>query len=306
MSYHQFIIRFPYGEFVDFTQLRAFVTIASEGNLTRAAQRLHLSQPAVSLQLKSLQKKLEVQLFQRTPGGMQLTEDGRKLLVFAERILTSVSDFEHGLRTLQSTISGALAIGTILDPEFTRLGAFLKRLVESYPQLSTRLRHGMSGDVLEQVRNGALDAGYYLGVPGKEFHATTLTTFTYNVVAPQGWKARVTGKDWLALADLPWIWSPPESAHHRLLSKKFAEYDVMPRKVALVDQESSMLDLVKSGVGLSLARESIALHESHVHGVVIADAVSLSTQLTFISLQHRKNEPAIHAAFELLSALWRD
>ncbi|MEC5215383.1 DNA-binding transcriptional LysR family regulator [Actimicrobium sp. GrIS 1.19] len=291
---------------MDFTQLRAFVTIASEGNLTRAAQRLHLSQPAVSLQLKALQKKLEVQLFQRTPGGMQLTEDGRKLLVFAERILTSVSEFEHGLRALQSTISGPLAIGTILDPEFTRLGAFLKRLVESYPQLSTRLRHGMSGDVLEQVRHGALDAGYYLGIPGREFHATALTTFTYNVVAPQGWKARVTGKDWLALADLPWIWAPPESAHHRLLSKKFAEYNVMPRKVALVDQESSMLDLVKSGVGLSLARESIALHESHVHGVVIADSVSLSTQLTFISLQHRKNEPAIHAAFELLSALWRD
>ncbi|WP_344763658.1 LysR family transcriptional regulator [Actimicrobium antarcticum] len=289
---------------MDFTQLRAFITIAREGNLTRAAQRLNLTQPAVSLQLKSLQTTLDVKLFIRTPGGMQLTDDGKKLLPYAERIMEGVAEFHQGVRAMQSTVAGPLSIGTILDAEFTRLGAFLKRLVENYPQLSTELRQGMSGNVLDQVKSGALDVGFYLGIPPKEFHHQVLTTFTYNVVAPQGWKARVAGKDWDALAELPWIWAPPESAHHRLLSKKFSAHKTLPEKVALVDQESSMLDLVKSGVGLSLARESIALHEAHVHGLVIADAVSLSTELSFIALQSRKNEPAIHAAFGLLKALW--
>jgi DNA-binding transcriptional LysR family regulator len=305
MSYARFIISITYKEKMDFTQIRAFVTIAQEGNMTRAAQHLHLTQPAVSLQLKALQKTLGVTLFSRSSGGMQLTSDGEKLLPFAERILAGVTEFHQGVRALQSSISGPLSIGTILDPEFTRLGAFLKRLVESYPQLSTQLRQGMSGNVLQQVRTGALDAGYYLGIPTKEFHAQILTSFTYNVVAPQGWKARVSGKDWDALATLPWIWAPPESAHHRLLSKKFAEYKTLPEQVALVDQESSMLDLVKSGVGLSLVRESIALHEAHVHGLVIADTVSLSTELSFITLQNRKTEPAIAAAFDLLASIWR-
>lgn len=290
---------------MDLTQLRAFVTVAREGNLTRAAERLHLTQPAVSLQIKSLQASLDLQLFTRTPSGMALTDDGAKLLPFAERVMESVAEFREGVAALHSTVSGTLAIGTILDPEFTRLGAFLKRLVETYPQLSTQLQHGMSGWVAQQVKAGVLDVGYYLGTPPKDFHHQTLTSFTYYVIAPQGWKTRVAGKDWTALAKLPWIWTPPESAHHRLLSKTFAQYKVTPNKVALVDQEPSMLDLVKSGVGLSLARESIALREAHAHGLVIADAVSLSTELSFISLAKRKNEPTIAAVFTLLQQLWR-
>lgn len=290
---------------MDLVQLRAFVTVAREGNLTRAAERLHLTQPAVSLQIKALQAALNLQLFVRTPAGMALTDDGAKLLPFAERVMESVAEFRQGAASLHSTLSGTVAIGTILDPEFTRLGAFLKRLVETYPQLSTRLQHGMSGWVLQQVKTGALDAGYFLGTPAREFQALTLTRFTYRVVAPQGWKNRVAGRDWPELAKLPWIWTPPESAHNRLLTKTFAQHKVTPHKVALVDQEPSMLDLVKSGVGLSLARESIALREAHAHGLVIADAVSLDTELSFIALAKRQAEPAIAAVFSLMQALWR-
>jgi len=290
---------------MDITQLRAFVTVAYEGNLTRAAVRLHVTQPAVSLQIKSLQASLDLQLFTRSPNGMMLTDDGAKLLPYAERVLAGFTEFRQGADALHTTLSGSLAIGTILDPEFTRLGAFLKRLVESYPQLSTELRHGMSGWVAQQVKGGALDLGYYLGTPGKEFHSLSLTPFTYYVVAPQGWKARVRGKDWLALAKLPWIWTPPESLHNRLLTKVFNQYKLTPNKVALVDQEPSMLDLVKSGVGLSLVRESVALREAHAHGLVIADQVSLATELSFICLAKRKNEPVISAIFSLLSSLWQ-
>ncbi|MBV8635309.1 MAG: LysR family transcriptional regulator [Burkholderiaceae bacterium] len=289
---------------MDITQLRAFVTVAHEGNLTRAAEKLHVTQPAVSLQIKSLQAALELQLFNRNTGGMSLTEDGAKLLPYAERVLTSFSEFRQGAEALHTTISGSLALGTILDPEFTRLGQFLKRLVESHPQISTELRHGMSGWVAQEIKAGRLDLGFYLGTPSKEFHSEILTSFTYNVVAPQGWKARVSGKDWPALAKLPWIWTPAESVHQRLLNQVFTQHRVAPNKVAMVDQEPSMLDLVKSGVGLSLIRESIALREAHAHGLVIADRVSLSTDLSFICLAKRRNEPVIAAVFDLLNSLW--
>lgn len=289
---------------MDLTQLRAFVTVAREGNLTRAAERLHLTQPAVSLQIKALQASLNLQLFVRTPSGMALTDDGTKLLPYAERVMASVAEFRQGADSLHSTLSGSLSIGTILDPEFIRLGPFLKQLVETYPHLSTRLQHGMSGSVLQQVKTGMLDVGFYLGIPGKEFHYQILTSFSYNVLAPRGWKSRVAGKDWPALAKLPWIWSPPESAHNRLLTKTFAQCKASPNKVAMVDQEPSMLDLVKSGVGLSLVRESIALREAHAHGLVIADAVSVATDLSFITLAKRKSEATIAAVFGLLKNLW--
>jgi len=293
---------------MDLSQLRAFVAVAREGNLTRAAEQLHLSQPAVSLQIKALQNTLDLQLFTRIPSGMRLTDAGAHLLPLAERCLTSVHELTQSAHMLQAraagTLTGSLSIGTILDPEFTRLGAFLKQLVETYPQLSTRLRHGMSGDVLHQVEDGTLDVGHYLGRPPRQFHSRTLTHFNYNVVAPRGWKNRVAGRDWPALARLPWIWTPPQSAHHRLLKKTFAQYRISPNKVALVDQELSMLDLVKSGVGLSLMRESVALREAHAHGLVIADKVSLTTELSFICLKNRRSEPAIAAVFEILSSLW--
>lgn len=289
---------------MDLTQLRAFVTVAREGNLTRAAERLHLTQPAVSLQLKSLQQSLDLQLFSRTSAGLTLTADGAKLLPLAEKVIAGSLELLQAAQSLHSTLSGKLAIGTILDPEFTRLGAFLKMLVEGYPQISTELKHGMSGWVQQQIRDEQLDVGYYLGPVQAQLHAIELCSFTYHVLAPQGWGNRVKSKSWESLAQLPWIWSPPESVHHRLLSDVFGSRNVQPLKVALVDQEASMLDLVKSGIGLSLVRDSIALHESQAHGLVIADSVSVTTQLSFICLASRKAEPQIATAFRLMGSLW--
>lgn len=290
---------------MDLTQLRAFVTVAREGNLTRAALQLHLTQPAVSLQIKALQHSLKVQLFARTPTGMTLTPDGAKLLPLAERIISGSLELVQAAHSLHSTLAGHLAIGTILDPEFTRLGAFLKLLVEAHPNISTRLQQGMSGWVEQQIRLGNLDVGYFVGTPARDCHSLSLTSFVYNVVAPQGWRKHVEHKDWKALAGLPWIWSPPESIHNRLLTSVFEQHQVDPDKVAMVDQEASMLDLVKSGIGLSLVRDSIALREARAHGLVIANAVSVTTELSFLCFGSRRQESAIGRSFQLMQDLWQ-
>jgi DNA-binding transcriptional LysR family regulator len=296
--------------------LRAFVLAAREGNVSRAAERLHLSQPAVSLQLKRLAEDTGLQLFTRTPHGLALTADGAALLPQAERVLAAVGDLQQAARNLQGTVRGALRIGTILDPEFTRLGMFLRELVESAPQIETELRHGMSGTVLAQVLRGELDVGFHLdtfdeGEPpvdapaaASPLAARTLTRFTYRVVAPAGWGPQVLGRDWKALAALPWLGTPPESAHHRLLERVFGPLGLAPRRVALVDQEASMLDLLKSGVGLSLLRDSIAIRESQSHGLVMADRVQLDCALRFVSLAARRNEPVIASAWNALSRAW--
>jgi DNA-binding transcriptional LysR family regulator len=298
---------------LDLQILRAFVLAAREGSVSRAAERLHLTQPAVSLQLKRLAEETGLQLFTRTPHGLALTADGAALLPQAERVLAAVGDLQQAARNLQSTVRGALRIGTILDPEFTRLGVFLRELVESAPQIETELRHGMSGTVLAQVLRGELDVGFHLDTDdagdGKAttpapLAARTLTRFTYRVVAPAGWGPQVLGRDWKALAALPWLATPPESAHHRLLDKVFGPLGLSPRRVALVDQEASMLDLLKSGVGLSLLRDSIAIRESQSHGLVMADRVQLDCALRFVSLAARRNEPVIASAWNALARAW--
>lgn len=297
---------------MDLTLLRAFVTVAREGNLTRAAVQLHLTQPAVSLQIKHLQETLGVTLFTRTSHGLSLTRDGQALLPHAERALGAASDVQRAAASLRHEVRGRLRIGTILDPAFLRLGGFLKQLVETWPHIETALRHGMSGWVLEQVRAGELDVGYYIGLPSDDagrdsaaFHAVTLTHFQYRVLAPAGWKDRVKGaRDWRSLAALPWIWTPPASAHNRLLSRCFDEAGVKPVKVAEVDQEPSMLDLVKSGVGLTLARDATAIAEAHAHALTIVEGITVPTQLSFITLAERRDEPAIAAALKLIAQQW--
>jgi DNA-binding transcriptional LysR family regulator len=298
---------------MDYTLLRSFLAVAREGNLTRAAAQLHLTQPAVSLQIKNLQEMLGVVLFSRTSHGLLLTRDGEALLPHAERALAAASDVQRAAAALRHEVSGTLRIGTILDPEFLRLGGFLRQFVETYPRIETALRHGMSGWVLERVKTRDFDVGYYIGDPvadgtrdGERFHVVRLTPYVYRVLAPAGWHNRVNkGKrNWSALARLPWIWTPPESAHNRLLSRIFREAGAQPVKVAEVDQEPSMLDLVKSGVGLSLVRDSIALGEAHAHALTIVEGVTVPTQLSFIALADRLEEPAIAAALKLIEAQW--
>jgi DNA-binding transcriptional LysR family regulator len=303
---------------LDLRTLKAFVTVAREGNVTRAAEQLHLTQPAISLQLKRLAQDTGVTLFRRTSTGLELTRDGALLAAKAEQVLASLVDFGQTARHLTTQLRGKLRIGTIIDPEFTRLGAFLKALVENGPGIETELRHGMSGEVPEMLKRDELDAGFFLGdikdfdagagaaVEGQEqlFHVKELARLTYRVVGPPSLGGVIRGQDWTSLATLPWIGTPHASVHNRLLTRLFAKLGVRQNVVASVDQEASMLAMVRTGVGLSLCRESIALHEQQANGLVIADRVKVETALSFVCLNARALDPSIVHAFDAINRVW--
>ena len=303
---------------VDLRTLKAFVAVAREGNVTRAAERLLLTQPAVTLQLKRLAKETGLTLFRRTSTGLELTHEGALLAAKAEQALAALSDFGRTAEHFSARVRGTLRIGTIIDPEFTRLGAFLKALIETGPGIETTLRHGMSGDVPERLKRNELDAGFFLGdlrdfVPAGEraeednaglFHGRELAQLTYRVVAPPSLASFVRGAGWAQLAALPWIGTPPASVHNRLLRRVFGDLGLRQSVVAEVDQEVSMLAMVRTGVGLSLCRESIALHEQQAHGLVIADAVEVPTTLSFVCLKTRTGDPAIAIALDAIRRVW--
>lgn len=294
---------------MDYSLIKAFVAIAQEGNLTRASERLCITQPALSLQLKKLQDSLGLVLFKRTPRGMQLTDEGRRLLSSAEQALEAFAAFQSSAAGLKGIVHGELKIGTIVDPEFLRLGNFLQSMANHHPGLTYELRHGISGNILREVELGTLDVAFTLGFPGllelqNRFAVQTLADFNYRVIAPPSWKNSVKGKDWKALSLLPWIATPPESVHHRLLRRVFNNEGIEPNVVAKVDVESSMMDLVYSGVALALARDSLALRASHEQGIVIADKVSIDASLGFICRKDRFSELPIQAAMEIVRAVW--
>lgn len=290
----------------------AFVTVARAGSVSRAADSLNLTQPAVSHQIRRLSQESGLTLFQRGAAGLNLTADGAALLPKAEQVLAAMQDFRRSAQARRGQVSGRLSIGTVIDPEFIRLGQLLMRLRAAHPQIETKLTHGVSGDILDWLQRGRIDAGFYLSppdeLPGADhdppIHAIRLAGFSYRVIAPAGWQEAVQDADWPALARLPWIGTPEVSVHHRLLSRIFARHGCTPQIVARVDQEASMLEMVRSGIGLSLCRESIALHQQQTAGLAVAHAVFVPAALSLATLASRRATPEIAAVLAQMPAIW--
>ncbi|MCH2096337.1 MAG: LysR family transcriptional regulator [Rhodobacteraceae bacterium] len=300
--------------FSNINTLLAFVTVAREESVSRAAEVLNLTQPAVSHQIKRLGAETGLTLFDRTPTGLKITRDGAALLPKAQQVLDAMTEFQRSAHQRVGRVSGKLVLGTIVDPEFIRLGRLLAHLRAGHPEIETELVHGVSGDILTWLRRGRIDAGFYLcgpndlpriGSDGEErIHAIKLADFTYRVIAPVGWQTQVEEADWAALADLPWIGTPETSVHHRLLAKVFNDQRRRPNVVALVDQEASMLEMVRSGIGLSLCRDSVALHQKQSFGLAVCKTVSVPACLCFVTLDRRKHIPTLSQVFELLVRSW--
>jgi len=191
--------------------LRCFITVAREGTVSRAAGLLNLTQPAVSLQLKGLEESTGLQLFNRTPGGFTLTEAGAALLPLAHKAVSASSDFRTMADSMRESLRGSLRVGTILDPEFIRLGPFVRSLATSLKKTEVFLRWGMSDDVLTQIGKGDLDVGYYVDatppeslasgalseryIEGGKYQLAPLMSYPYRVIAPAEWSDKVQGKD---------------------------------------------------------------------------------------------------------------
>lgn len=296
-------------------QLQALVAIARLGTLARAADALHCSPSALSLQLSELQRRLGCTLLRRTGRGLVLSAEGERLLPAAQAAVAAVA------RLVDAAASGAsargappdtpapLSLGTILDPDAIRLGELLRAARTRLPGVLPELRHGMSGWVQREVAAGRLDLGFTLGdVSAGSLRVQRLGTVRYVVVAPRGWQARLHGLGWDGLAALPWITTPPDSVHHRLLAPLLARLGRRLHSVAHVDQEASMIDLVRAGFGLSLAREAVALREADAAGLAVWRSQPLDAPLSLVS-QAAPADPARAATlgplFEAAASIWR-
>src|SRR5262245_37796343 len=169
-------------------QLRSFAAVAEVGHLTRAAEKLHISQPALSAQIKALEDELGLALFERTASGMLLTGAGQRLLAETEKILAATQALQAEARALKGEVSGKARLGTLSDPEFIRLSAFMTAAVERYPLLEIEFQHEITGVAMEHVREGTLDASFYYGeISEPQVAAVELRGITYRIAAPAAW-----------------------------------------------------------------------------------------------------------------------
>ncbi|MFC4912223.1 LysR family transcriptional regulator [Actinomadura gamaensis] len=148
---------------MELRQVRYFVAVAEELHFGRAAERLHIVQPAVSQQVRRLERELGLELFDRTTRTVTLTAAGRMFLVHAREILRAERAATEAMAALRAEQETTLRIGTNVGLG-SRLDALLATLSQRSPQLSVELVSAPPPTRLAQVREGVLDAAFVRGI----------------------------------------------------------------------------------------------------------------------------------------------
>lgn len=286
-------------------QLKGLLAVAGEGHLTRAADKLHVSQPALSAQIKALEDELGVTLFERGPSGMTLTSSGKRLVTAAQGVLVAANAMTVEARSLSGEIMGRIRLGTIADPEFLRLPALLAAAVARCPLVELELHHEVTGDAFAKVRDGVLDASFYYGaLTHSAVAAMPLLDFDFRVVAPAAWAGRIADADFVALAREPWILTPPISTHRTLAEALFREHGVTPATLIEADNEGVIRSLVVAGLGVALMRDGTAAALVESGEASIWQGAKLPTQLQFIWREEIGIDPAMSALVDLVRETW--
>ncbi|WP_018140631.1 LysR substrate-binding domain-containing protein [Thioalkalivibrio sp. ALJ7] len=140
-------------------RLQVFLTVARLLSFTRAAEVLHMTQPAVTFQVRQLEEQLDTRLFDRNHNRVTLTDAGRLVQRYAERIFDTYGELEAALRELKGADGGALVIGASTTVAEYMLPALLGTFRREHPDIGIRLRVGNTENVVVMVEDGSVDLG---------------------------------------------------------------------------------------------------------------------------------------------------
>ena len=140
-------------------RLKVFHTVARLLSFTKAAEELHMTQPAVTFQVRQLEEYFNTRLFDRTHNKVNLTPAGERVAEFAERIFDLYAEMESGVRDLTGEISGALTIGASTTIAEYMLPALLGEFKNRYPDINLRLKVSNSEGIVSMVEHNVIDLG---------------------------------------------------------------------------------------------------------------------------------------------------
>jgi DNA-binding transcriptional LysR family regulator len=233
-----------------YAHLESFVEIARRGNVSRAAEALYLTQPAVTARLKSLESDLGVELFVRTGRGVKLTDAGRAFLPYAERALQAVAEGRQVLSELERGIVGHVAIGASPAVSTYALPSILKRFQETHPDVQVAVRTGHSEEVAELVKRDDVAVGLSRALSDPDLEWFTLyEDELVLVVHPEHRFVADVGT--AELADEQFVLFDRASSYHELTSALFLEAGIVPRSVMELDNIDSAKKMVEQGLGVA-------------------------------------------------------
>jgi DNA-binding transcriptional LysR family regulator len=268
------------------TQIEAFVETARRGSVSRAADALFVTQPALTARLKTLERELGTPLFVRTGRGVRLSEAGRSFLPYAQRALGAVAEGRQLLAEVSRGGAGQLALGAAPAVGTYVLPAILQRFHAAYPNVQLSVRTGHSEEVLELVLREEVEVGLVRAlrhpeiqsIPLYEDELVLVTTPEHRFAAQDEVVVEELGGEQLILFDRT-------SSYHDLTSSFFREAGVAPRGVMEVDNIDATKKMVRQGLGVALLPYTAVAEElssGALATVPIADATPARRQIVAV------------------------
>ncbi|KAF0095356.1 MAG: LysR family transcriptional regulator [Puniceicoccaceae bacterium 5H] len=286
--------------------LKTFVAVAEEENLTRAAERLSMSQPAVSSHIKTLEEELGLKLFARSSRGMNLTPAGQEMWDQAERVLKACLDLHLKAGSLKGQLNGRLHIGINNEADIVRADKIVRNLSEAYPELGFQVRYGSSGVLRDRLLARELDVVFYEGsIEHPDILGAHLTNLEICVVGPRAWEEELARPDWEVLSRYPWVFTSPNCSYYRLMEHITQVKGLkLQRRYELDENDVSVSFFVASQMALSLVPRQV-IERSHLRDkLFVWPHFRFSMPLSIGVLRSRKDEPAINAFMEAASRAW--
>ena len=235
-------------------QLRAFVTLADERSFTRAARRLNLSQPALTVQIRNLESSFGGKLFDRDSRGVALTRVGSELAPRLRRLLADLDSAMSEAQEIANGRRGTIRIAALPSFSAGRLPAIVARFRATNPAVSFVIRDAIASKVVDAVQSEAVDIGLTAGVAlTEDIEVLHEAADRLCVVFPRRHKLAARRKIALAdLADFPLVLMDPETSVRAIVDAAFVSAGRIIRPAAEATYMMTAVSLVRAGLGVTI------------------------------------------------------
>lgn len=285
------------------SDLEACVALADTASFRRAAESVHLSQPAFSRRIAKLEEALGVRLFERTTRTVSLTAVGREFVHEARELLSGLEETLLGMADIATTRAGEVTVACVPSAAYYYLPQFIRGFREQFPRIRVRVIDEAANTVLASVVRGEADFGLnFIGTqePQVEFQAILEEPFVLACRRdhPLAKKRRVA---WAELSHHDYMTVSKSSGNRLLIDLALARAKVRPQWFYEMRHVSTMLGLVEAGLGVA-AVPRLALPAAEHPGIAIVPLVepALTRTLGLIRRRGQQLSPAAQAFYAML------
>ncbi|MDR2837322.1 MAG: LysR family transcriptional regulator [Azonexus sp.] len=263
-------------------QLQIFVVAARHQSYVRAAEELHLTPPAVSMQLKQLEGNVGLPLFERMGRGVALTGAGELLVHHALRVLGEIKDAEASLQALSGGESGLLSVGLVSTAKY-----FMPRLLaqfgKAHPGIDVQFTIGNRSMLLQKLQDNMIDLAVMGRIPLEvEAQGEVMAPHPYVLVAPVDHPWRGRKKFPLQeLSDETFLLREEGSGSRQVAEEMFRNQSFTPRRTISLGSNETIKQAVMAGMGISLLSLHTLSLELRIGEVAILDAACTPVERTW-------------------------